>query len=89
MFALGAVFDFFDGFAARMIGVSNDMGKQLDSLADMVTFGVVPALIAFELTPMSENGLSSFLPYVCLSLALASAYRLGKFNLSTTQTRKL
>ena len=82
----GAVFDFFDGFSARKIGVSNEMGKQLDSLADMVTFGVAPALMAFELTPVNEEGLSSFLPYVCLSLVLASAYRLAKFNLSTSQT---
>lgn len=87
--ALGALFDFFDGFAARKLGLSNEMGKQLDSLADMVTFGVAPACIAFYITPVSyapfEGTILQYSPYLCFTIALASAYRLAKFNLSTTQ----
>ena len=49
MVILAMVFDFFDGFAARLLNVKSDMGKELDSLADMVSFGVVPAILALSL----------------------------------------
>jgi CDP-diacylglycerol--serine O-phosphatidyltransferase len=79
------VADFFDGWAARKLGVSGDMGKELDSLADMVSFGVVPGLILYKLLFLSleeEDSLwSDYLPYIGWIITIASAYRLAKFNL--------
>lgn len=78
------VFDFFDGFAARLLKVSSPIGKELDSLADMVSFGVLPALTLYqwinELT--NESGLA----YVALLIAAFSALRLAIFNLDTRQS---
>jgi len=96
----GALFDFFDGMLARLLKVQGEMGKQLDSLADMVTFGVVPALMALKLVSdfgpswnfiflEKEQGvynLASYSNLLVLSLAIASCYRLAKFNISTDQT---
>ena len=62
---LGAFFDFFDGLAARLLKVSSEMGKQMDSLADMITFGVAPTLIVFKLIEQTE--LNQF-KYVALIL---------------------
>jgi len=88
-----AVFDFFDGFAARILNVSSPIGAQLDSLADMVTFGVVPGLMLLHyLTDgiFNLNGLSSFLENPILLIPFAvpvfSALRLAKFNVDTRQT---
>ncbi len=83
MIWLAAIFDFFDGFAARLLNVSSPIGKELDSLADMVTFGVLPAFILFS---MQENLTTGYLPYLAFSLALFSALRLAKFNVDTNQT---
>ena len=87
---LGAVFDFFDGMSARLLGVSSEIGKELDSLADDVTFGVAPASIIFyELqvvdfpSPLGE--LEGGLPYMAFIVAALSAVRLAKFNLDTRQ----
>ncbi|HIP26491.1 MAG TPA: phosphatidylserine synthase, partial [Flavobacteriaceae bacterium] len=52
---LGIIFDFFDGFAARILNVSGELGKQLDSLADAVTSGVAPAMIMYKLLEQSQN----------------------------------
>lgn len=90
---LGAVFDFFDGFAARLLHVSSPLGKELDSLADDVTFGVAPAVTVYSLmilyAPNSLGGQSTlfeYLPYVAFLIAAFSALRLAKFNLDERQT---
>lgn len=82
--------DFFDGFAARLLKVSGPMGKELDSLADMVSFGVLPSVILFHMAPRSFFGYDAFpiLSYFAFFIAVFSAYRLAKFNLDTRQTDK-
>ena len=80
---LAAGFDFFDGFLARALKATTEIGKQLDSLADLVTFGVLPSLIYYQLlTPQ----LDAPWPYLCLATALLSALRLAKFNIDEEQT---
>ena len=89
---LAAVADFLDGLLARLLQVSSDMGKQLDSLADIVSFGVAPALIIFQFLRLSlaqgEDGLqSSFLWLLpAFILPCAAAWRLAKFNLNTSSS---
>jgi CDP-diacylglycerol--serine O-phosphatidyltransferase len=91
---LGIVFDFFDGFAARLFKVSGELGKQLDSLADMVTSGVVPGIIMLKLIEVNTNNASnSFfdnsilgISLVGLVLTLGACYRLAKFNIDTRQS---
>lgn len=83
---LAAVFDFFDGFAARMLKVSSDIGKELDSLADMVSFGVLPAVTVFILLGGKDS--PSYISYTAFLLAIFSAFRLAKFNIDTRQTDK-
>lgn len=78
-----AVFDFFDGFAARWLKVQSDIGKQLDSLADLVTFGVLPAFIAFFLIQSGQG--HPVLPYIAFLIAIQSALRLAKFNIDDRQ----
>ena len=78
---LGAVFDFFDGFAARMLNASSGIGKELDSLADMVSFGVLPSVLLF----VSGGTNVLFLKYFPIILAAFSALRLAKFNLDERQ----
>ncbi len=84
MIWLAAIFDFFDGFIARLLKVSSPIGKELDSLADMVTFGVLPAFILYSL--LENLTLGGPLPYISFALALFSALRLAKFNIDTRQT---
>lgn len=88
---IGAVFDFFDGMSARLLNVSSPIGKELDSLADVVTFGVAPSTILFsELSVMSYPAilepLRSILPFTAYIMAAFSALRLAKFNLDERQT---
>lgn len=88
---LGAVFDFFDGMTARLLHVSSPIGKELDSLADDITFGLAPAAIAFSLFkevvyPDWMLGVKDILPYVGFLIAVFSALRLAKFNLDERQT---
>ena len=88
---LGIILDFFDGFAARLLNVSGELGKQLDSLADMVTSGVVPGVIMLKLLGDKQIGLDSFtvpsfLPLLGLLLTLGACYRLAKFNIDTRQS---
>ena len=92
---LGIFFDFFDGFAARLLNVSGELGKQLDSLADMVTSGVVPGIIMFKLIGdkqigsvifIDEFNLPTILPFIGLILTLGACYRLAKFNIDTRQS---
>ena len=96
---LGIVFDFFDGFAARLLKVTGELGKQLDSLADIVTSGVVPGIVMFNLIqyslyPNDINFNSEYVEYdyfynlkfIGLLLTLGACYRLAKFNIDTRQT---
>ena len=96
MVVLALIMDFLDGFVARMLGVSSPIGKELDSLADMVTFGVVPGFIMARLIQESLGAAfppavifsSSPLPWflVALLIPVFSALRLAKFNLDTRQS---
>lgn len=96
---LAAVFDFFDGFAARLLKVSGEMGKQLDSLADMVSFGVVPGVVMFQVLKLSsfmhtfqynENIYEALdtITYLAFLIPVLSAYRLAKFNIDNRQSDK-
>lgn len=87
---IGAVFDFFDGMLARLLNVSSPIGKELDSLADVITFGLAPSTIIFsQLHVMSYptflEPLRDYLPYVAFIMAAFSALRLAKFNLDERQ----
>lgn len=88
---IGAVFDFFDGMSARLLHVSSPIGKELDSLADDITFGVAPSAILFyELMiidyPSLLEPVGDFIPYSAFIMAAFSALRLAKFNLDERQT---
>lgn len=88
---IAAVIDFLDGFVARLLGASSEMGKQLDSLADVVSFGVAPGLIFYQLLRISyiseESGLDTSLWALAPAFIFpcAGAYRLARFNLDTSQ----
>jgi len=83
---LGAFLDFFDGLAARLLKVNSELGKQLDSMADMVTFGVAPGFILFHL--MGGNIVYEQLNIASLALLIPifSAYRLANFNIDTRKS---
>lgn len=81
---LSAGFDFLDGFAARLLKVQSDMGKELDSLADVVSFGVLPGILLYSLAKSQTE--TQYLPYFTLVIPMLSAYRLAKFNLDTRQS---
>ena len=91
-----AVLDFFDGLAARMLGVSGEFGKQLDSLADMVTFGVLPGIMLYQyitigfgdyFIPISERPIDHlFWEFLGFVFTLFAALRLAQFNISTNQS---
>ncbi|MGB3142552.1 MAG: CDP-alcohol phosphatidyltransferase family protein [Maribacter sp.] len=99
--ALGIFFDFFDGLAARVLDVKSELGLQLDSLADMITSGLVPGVVMFQLLAMSQTGgwgdgshffLNSgefqwihLVPFFGFIITMASGYRLAKFNLDENQ----
>jgi len=85
---LSGIFDFFDGFAARLLHVKSDIGKELDSLADMVSFGFLPGVVMFQLLKHSGSYNDSlfFLPYLGFIITVFSALRLAKFNIDTRQT---
>ncbi|HEY9543750.1 CDP-diacylglycerol--serine O-phosphatidyltransferase [Prevotella sp.] len=88
---LGAVFDFFDGMVARLLHVSSPIGKELDSLADNITFGFAPATIIFtELSvleyPSFLEPLREVVPFFAFVIAAFSALRLAKFNLDERQS---
>ncbi len=79
-----AVFDFFDGFAARMLKAYSPMGKELDSLADVVSFGVLPGVIVFSV--LSKAQVNDWIPFVAFIVPVFSALRLAKFNIDERQT---
>lgn len=96
----GAVFDFFDGFSARLLKAYSPLGKELDSLADMVSFGLAPALTVFHF--LSQNNtlgsplfvfadgtqfyIRELIPYISFLLVIFSGLRLAKFNIDERQT---
>jgi len=89
---LAALIDFLDGFVARLFNASSAMGKQLDSLADVVSFGVAPAMILYQFLRMSiaqeEDGLNASVIWLvpAFILACAGAWRLAKYNLDDSQS---
>ena len=98
--AIAAFFDLLDGLSARLLHVKSEMGKQLDSLADMVSFGVLPSLVAYRLLDVSGGSFFSavkniisghepdpmrFMIYGAFLIVPFSAYRLAKFNIATDQ----
>jgi CDP-diacylglycerol--serine O-phosphatidyltransferase len=82
---LGIFLDFFDGFFARLFKVSSPLGLQLDSLADMVTSGVVPGFVMFSMMS-NNNDVTTWFPYLGFLITLGSCYRLANFNIDTRQT---
>lgn len=95
---IGAVFDFFDGFAARLLHVSSPLGKELDSLADDITFGLAPATTVYALLrtlfaphnlpadfPLQGSPVLEYLPFAAFLIAAFSALRLAKFNIDERQ----
>ena len=93
---LGIFFDFFDGFAARLFKVQSTLGVQLDSLADMVTSGVVPGMVMFQLLTAAQTGGWNFtlfepgiqlavVPFMGFVITLGAAYRLAYFNIDEDQ----
>lgn len=88
---LGAAFDFFDGMTARLLHVSSPIGKELDSLADVITFGLAPSAILFSLFrelqyPDMWMSVKEMIPYTAFLMAAFSALRLAKFNLDIRQS---
>jgi len=85
---LGIFLDFFDGFFARLFHVSSPLGLQLDSLADMVTSGVVPGYVMYSMFANSAHnfGTNAFIPFLGFIITLGSCYRLANFNIDTRQT---
>ena len=86
--SLGIFLDFFDGFFARLFKVAGPLGLQLDSLADMVTSGVVPGFVMFWMLKQGQDPASTnlILPYLGFIITLGSCYRLANFNIDTRQT---
>ncbi|MBO0938397.1 CDP-diacylglycerol--serine O-phosphatidyltransferase [Fibrella sp. HMF5335] len=97
LIVLAGVLDFGDGFVARAVGVSGPFGKELDSLADVVTFGVLPSFILFALIQdpfqpltreISDTEKGPIWPYLAFSIAVCGALRLARFNIDTRQTEQ-
>lgn len=89
----GTIFDFMDGAAARLLKVSNPLGEQLDSLSDMVSFGLAPGIILFQyvnhlhaVNPSNLISDYSWLPYIAFIIPVFSSFRLAKFNIDNRQT---
>ena len=88
---LGIICDFFDGFFARILKVNSQLGVQLDSLSDLVTFGITPSIVMFSylsnsdfILENSSHYLVKFVPYLSFIITIASSYRLAKFNLDNS-----
>lgn len=80
----GAIFDFADGLVARLLKVSSDLGKQLDSLSDVVTFGVAPGLIGYRI--LEQQGIYEWYTFLPLLIPIFGALRLARFNIDTRQS---
>ena len=86
---IAAVFDFMDGFAARVLKAYSPMGKELDSLSDMVSFGVAPGMIVFWMlsqASLSLGEIGRYIPYLAFVIPAFSGLRLAKFNIDERQT---
>lgn len=85
---LAAIFDFLDGFAARMFKAYSAIGKELDSLADVISFGLVPSMVVFSLLRQVAplQSMSPWLPYAAFLIVIFSALRLAVFNIDERQT---
>lgn len=87
LIGVAGIFDFFDGFAARLLKVTSPIGKDLDSLADVVTFGLLPSIIIYQLILRSTTSLSElWMPNIAFLIAIFSAVRLAKFNNDSRQS---
>ena len=82
---IAGLFDFLDGFTAKFLQSTSSFGKELDSLADMVTFGVLPALFLFKWATLTPSNLH-WLAYSTVLIPVFAAFRLAKFNLDSTQS---
>lgn len=82
---LSGIFDFFDGLTARALNVRSPIGKELDSLADMVSFGFLPGVVMYQLLEQSDY-YTPYLPYLGFFITVFSALRLAKFNIDARQT---
>lgn len=82
---ISGIFDFFDGNLARLLNVKSPIGKELDSLADMVSFGLLPGVVMFKLLEQS-HGTFEYLPFLGFLITIFSGLRLAKFNIDTRQT---
>lgn len=82
---IGAVADFFDGFFARLLKAYSDLGKELDSLSDLVSFGVAPALLVFNVMEATP-GVDPWMKWCMLLVPAVAAMRLARFNIDTRQT---
>jgi len=83
---LASVFDFLDGMAARVLKAYSAIGKELDSLADAISFGMAPGIILFAWLQQPDVNTNTFLPYIAFLIPVFSALRLAKFNIDTRQT---
>ena len=89
MIWIAGLFDFLDGFSARILNISSELGKQLDSLADMVTFGVLPGAIVFQMIANLQKNATidhPYLPYLAFIITVFSAIRLANFNIDPKQS---
>ena len=84
LIAAATVFDFCDGMAARALHAYSAVGKELDSLADLVSFGLAPGMMMFNL--LDTHGAPAWAPYLCLFIPVIGAIRLARFNIDTRQT---
>ncbi|MDR2010839.1 MAG: CDP-diacylglycerol--serine O-phosphatidyltransferase [Bacteroidales bacterium] len=82
---LAAVFDFFDGFVARLLHASSEFGKQMDSLADVISFGFAPSVLLYNLI-LTNDILHGYFPLISILIVVFAALRLAKFNIDTEQT---
>lgn len=87
MILVGAVFDVFDGLSARLLNVSSAIGAQLDSLADMVSFGVLPAMLSWHMLSALELSTTWPISYLGLAIAAGTALRLARFNVEDDHSR--
>ena len=89
---LGALCDFFDGFFARLLNIEGSIGTQLDSFADLITFGMSPAIVIFNLLEKSNyvtsniSNISTYIPFLSFLIVISSSYRLAKFNLQNNSS---
>ena len=84
LIALAAIFDFFDGFTARLLHAVSPLGKELDSLSDAVSFGLAPGMVLYNM--LVQYAPESGVAYIAMLIPVFGALRLAKFNVSTNQS---